>query len=127
MSTPAGERGSATVETALVLPVLIGCALLLVAAALFGSTRIAVTEAARVAARAVAAGQSVESARQMGVRACGCGASIRIDNGPWVRVTASADSGPAAWLPGIRLSATVQVPSENTVLTETSSSGQAGP
>ncbi|MDO4606252.1 MAG: TadE family type IV pilus minor pilin [Bowdeniella nasicola] len=127
MSSPAGERGSATVETALVLPVLIGCALLLVAAALFGSTRIAVTEAARVAARAVAAGQSAESARQIGERACACGASIRIDNGPWVRVTASANSGPAAWLPGIRLSATVEIPSENTVLSESSGSVQVEP
>jgi Flp pilus assembly protein TadG len=66
--TGRGERGQATVEVALLLPVLVGLALLVAQVALVARDRMLVSHAAREAARAAVVGGDPEAARRAAAR-----------------------------------------------------------
>lgn len=106
------ERGSATVETALVFPVVVLFILILLAAALAGSQQLAVTEGARAAARSLAIGESLAEARAAAARVCTCDAQIAAEGGDWVRVTVMSTSPTVSWIPGFNVAATITVPAE---------------
>ena len=107
-----GERGSATVELALVLPVIVALLLAIVWAALAGAAQMSVTEAARAAARDIAIGESDAAARATAARVCGCAAATAITTGPWAQVTVTATSPALTWIPGVRIAASFAVPRE---------------
>lgn len=106
------EGGSATVETALTLPVLVTFVLLLLAAGQLAATKVAVTEAARVAARAVAVGYTPSQAATLAEHTCQCQAATTITTGMWTRVQVSATRGVHTWIPALQVSAEILVPTE---------------
>ena len=89
------DRGSATAETAVVLPVLV----LLLATALWAlgaiSIQLSCVEAARAAARAAARGEPEEEVRRRAAEVAGAEATIQVDvsDGEAV-VRVSRDAGP---------------------------------
>ena len=107
-----GERGSATVETALVLPVIVMMLAALLVTALAGVQQLSVTEGARAAARALAIGHSPEQARTIAQRVCQCAADITVSEGAWVQVHVRSTSRSLSWLPGLRVSTSVTLPAE---------------
>ena len=109
---PAGERGSATVETALVMPVIVMMILLVLLVARIGMAQLAVTEGARAAARALSAGESPEAARAVALRVCQCSATVNIADGSWVRVEVRSAVPAMSWLPGMSVAARLELPSE---------------
>ncbi|MDO5700158.1 MAG: TadE family type IV pilus minor pilin [Bowdeniella nasicola] len=106
------ERGSATVETALVLPVIVMCLLLLLASGSLAATRIAVIEGARAGARALALGASSEEASEIARRVCDCSADVSITPGAWAQIRVRARHGLAEWVPGIEVDASYTLPYE---------------
>lgn len=106
------EGGSATVETALTLPLVITFIVLLLAAGQLAATQVAVSEAARVAARAVAVGYSHEQAATFAAHTCQCKAVTTITTGTWTRVQVRATSGVHTWIPAVQVQAEIAVPTE---------------
>ncbi|WP_114853559.1 TadE family type IV pilus minor pilin [Brachybacterium sp. YJGR34] len=104
-----GDRGSATAETAIVLPVVVAMVVvvLLCGAGLAGQLRL--ESAARGAARELARGEDSATAVAVAQRIGGDGTAVEISgSGPWVRVEASRTlQAPAGVLSGAswRLSA----------------------
>lgn len=70
-TTVPGEAGQATVELALVLPLLLGITFLLAQVGLLARDRVLVVHAAREAARAAAVEPTVEAARRAALRTRG--------------------------------------------------------
>jgi Flp pilus assembly protein TadG len=78
MRMPAGDSGSVTAETAVVLPVLV-----LVVAVLFGITRgidaeLSIQDAARVGARAAARGEPAAEVRRLAASVAPAGATVEV-------------------------------------------------
>ncbi|MHB1800967.1 MAG: TadE family type IV pilus minor pilin [Actinomycetes bacterium] len=130
------DRGMVTAETALVLPVI----LLVFAAVLWGvtvaSAQLAVVDAARLAARAVARGDDPAQVRQLVARAGPPGAAIAVEQeGPGadalLRVQVSARVRAAGriggWLPVLALTATAVTQREPVGLGAPTSGVEPGP
>lgn len=82
-----GDRGSATAETAIVLPVVVILVLLIVITGGGIGTQVTLENAARGAARELARGEDPAGARAAAQRLAGPGSAISItEDGPWVRV-----------------------------------------
>ncbi|MFI6579422.1 TadE family type IV pilus minor pilin [Nocardiopsis sp. NPDC050513] len=108
------DRGSVTVETAMVLP-----SLLLVLAVLLGgvsvaAARLACADAARVGARALARGETDERARELALSAAPDTADVHLaEDAGMARVTVRAELrwGPVT-APPVEVSGTAAVPLE---------------
>jgi len=92
---PSGCRGSATAETAVLLPVLV----VVLAAAVWVlacvAAQLTCVDAARAAARAAARGDTPADVRAVGERLAPAGAAVRIRSGDGtVRVLVTADARP---------------------------------
>lgn len=114
-----GERGAATAELALGIPLLVALTAGLVWMLAVGAAQVRVVDASREAARAVARGDDVTSAEAVALRIAPDDATVRIDVGDsLVTVTTSVRvTGPGgllASLPGVTLT------SEAVALVETS-------
>ena len=102
------ERGAATAELVMVLPLLVVVTLGLVWLLAVGSAQGRVVDAARETARAVARGDDVASATELGQRVGPPGTHLEVsssDGRVTVEATAEMD-GPGqffGWLPGVRL------------------------
>lgn len=98
------DRGSATAETAIVLPVvvLMVVVILLTGAGLGAQLRL--ESAARGAARELARGEESGAATETAQRIAGDGARVEVSgSGVWVRVEVSrALEAPSGWLAGAR-------------------------
>ncbi len=112
------ERGAVTAELVVALPVLLALTLVLVWLVGLGVGQVRVVDGAREAARAVARGDDVDTARALAARVAGAGATVRVeDAGGQVVVTVERDvAGPGGLLghlSGVRLRATaVTTPEE---------------
>lgn len=113
------ERGAATAELALGIPLLLALTVALVWMLAVGAAQVRVVDASREAARAVARGDDVAAAEAVALRIAPDGARVRIVVGDdEVAVTTSArvpgPGGLLASLPGARVSsdavALVEVP-----------------
>ncbi|WP_265443181.1 TadE family type IV pilus minor pilin [Flexivirga meconopsidis] len=109
-----------TAELAATLPALIFVLVVALNAVLIGIDQVRCVDAARVAARAAARGDSAAAVRQVGARAGPGGAAVEVRGGPGaaggtVIVTVRAPvPGPFGWLTGgADLSATVTTPVES--------------
>ncbi|MCS6712146.1 pilus assembly protein [Brachybacterium sp. EF45031] len=82
------DRGTATAETAIVLPVVVVlCTVLLIVGAVLAQ-QVQVESAARAAARELARGESVASAEAAAHRIAGPDTRVSVSrSGPWVEVT----------------------------------------
>jgi Flp pilus assembly protein TadG len=104
------ERGAATAELALVLPLLVAVTIGLVWLLSVGAAQIRVVDAAREAARMAARGDSAAEAVARGQRVAPPGSSVRLSRGAG-QVTASVEadvSGPGGlfgFLPPVRVHA----------------------
>ena len=103
------ERGAATAELALGIPLLLALTAGLVWMLAVGAAQVRVVDAAREAARAVARGDDVSSAEALARRIAPEGARVRIEVGDThVTVTTSArvrgPGGLLASLPGVTMS-----------------------
>lgn len=89
-----GERGAATAEAMVVLPVLLAVALGLVWVVALAVTQVRVVDGAREAARAAARGESVAAATAAGRRVAPGGAAVLIRRGSsTVQATVSVEVG----------------------------------
>ena len=89
----AGQRGAVTAEVAIVMPVLMATMLLGLWAVGIVVTNIRCIDAARDVARAVARGEPVTTAQEIGERAAPAGAVVSISQeGSTVRVTVTSES-----------------------------------
>lgn len=85
-----GDRGSATAETAIVLPVIVALMVVVAVAGAGLAMQVRLEGAARAAARELARGESEADARAAAQRVGGEGTQVAITaDGPWVRVAAS--------------------------------------
>lgn len=81
------DRGSATAETAIVLPVVVVLMLVLALVGVAGSVQVRAEAAARAAARELARGEDEGAATLAARRIAGADARVSIAReGPWVRV-----------------------------------------
>jgi Flp pilus assembly protein TadG len=104
------DRGAATAELALAIPLLVALTAGLVWMLALGAAQVRVVDASREAARAVARGDDVAAAEAVATRIAPDGASVVIEvGGGQVVVTTSARvSGPSgllAALPGVSVTA----------------------
>ncbi len=105
MSVRSDERGAATAETAMALPVLVLLGLALAWLVGLGVAQVRVVDAARETARAVARGETEELAVGLGQQVAPAGADIRLSAGQGsVRVVVTAQvrgpGGLLGFLPG---------------------------
>ena len=105
-----GERGAATAELALVLPLLVAVTAGLAWLLAVGVAQVRVVDAARETARAVARGDALEAAVARGEQVAPAGSQVTVDvSGAEVRVVVTgALDGPGGLfdgLPGARLRA----------------------
>lgn len=112
-----GERGAATAELALVLPLLVAVTAGLVWVLAVGSAQLRVVDAARETARAIARGDDRAAAADLGRRVAPEGSDIRVTaEGRQVRVEVSGSvPGPGGLLdllPDARLRATAVAAAE---------------
>lgn len=98
------DRGSATAETAIVLPVIVALVLVIAVAGVGLSLQVQLEAAARAGARELARGESPGSAREAAQRVGGADTQVSIGgDGTWVRVETSRTlHGPAGLLSGAR-------------------------
>lgn len=96
----AGQRGTVTVEAAVVLPIIAAFALTLVWMLTVGIAKVETVDAARDAARAIARGDDPEQARVIAARTAPPDADIHIseDRTGEVTVTVSVRAEPPGWL-----------------------------
>jgi Flp pilus assembly protein TadG len=98
--TPAGERGAATAELALSIPLLVSLTVGLVWLLSIGIAQVQMIDAAREAARATARGDPVDEAVSRGERVAP-GSTVTVTMGDGAAVaTASGDVGPPGGLLG---------------------------
>lgn len=105
-----GERGAATAELALGIPLLVALTAGLVWVLALGAAQVRAVDASREAARAVARGDDVAAARAVAERVAPEGARVRVDVGAeQVVVTTSArvsaPGGLLGSLPGVTITA----------------------
>jgi hypothetical protein len=93
------ERGMATAELAVITPLAVAFAVLLIWAVSLGYTQVRLTDAAREAARLVARGESVQVAEQVALAQSPEGTSVEVvRDGDTVVVTVEVRSGlPGGW------------------------------
>jgi Flp pilus assembly protein TadG len=121
MSTRARvERGAATAELAMVLPLLMAVSLGLVWLLVLGAAQVRVVDAARETARALARGDDATAAVERGLRVAPDGSDIAIERGGGqvtVTVTGRVEGpgGLFAHLPAPRLQARAVAADEETV------------
>lgn len=104
-----GDRGSATAETAIVLPVVVLLVVVLAFVGIAGAQQVRVESAARAVARELARGQ--DEAEATGVARVGAGSDARVAitrDGPYVRVEVTEVLRPAGRGPLAHLSVTVR-------------------
>ncbi|WP_296606434.1 TadE family type IV pilus minor pilin [Nocardioides sp.] len=109
---PAGpsERGAATAELAMVLPVLVAVTIGLVWLLAVGTAQVRAVDAAREAARAAARGDSPAQAVERGMRVAPAGSRVSVhdDGGQVTAVVVGRVAGPGglfARLPGVTVTA----------------------
>lgn len=112
-----GQRGYATAELAITLPVLVLVLGLLLSGVAAAASYLQCMDAARLAARAVARGESIPAARQAATHAAPEGATVAVDRGGGlVRVRVAVSLGPghgvSGLVPGWRVAATAASPDE---------------
>lgn len=109
------DGGMVTAELAATIPALIFVLLIAVNAVMIGINQVRCVDAARVAARAAARGDSPAAVQRVGARAGPSGSTVEVAGGDQevtVTVTASVP-GPFGWLVGGRpLRSTVSTPVE---------------
>ena len=113
------ERGAATAEAMVVLPVLLAVAMGLVWVVALAVTQVRVVDGAREAARAAARGESVAVATAAGRRVAPEGAGIRIRRGSGtvraeVRVEVGGPGGLFALLPDVTVTSSATAVQEPT-------------
>jgi hypothetical protein len=74
------QRGQSTIEFALVLPLFVLCASVLVSILVAGLITLRLNDYARVAARTIAASQDSEEVRQDMMKQCGCKIDVSVKN-----------------------------------------------
>lgn len=96
------DRGMVTAELAATIPALIFVLLIAVNAVMIGINQVRCVDAARVAARAAARGDSASAVQDVGVRAGPSGSRVAVaGGGVEVTVTVTAPvPGPFGWLVG---------------------------
>jgi len=104
------ERGAATAELALVLPILVAVTIGLVWLLAVGAAQVRAVDAARETARAVARGDAVSEAVARGEQVAPPGSAVTVhdDGGQVTAVVVGRVSGPGGLfgrLPGVRVSA----------------------
>lgn len=109
-AAPRDDRGAVTAETAVVLPLLVAFAMVLVWLVALAVTQIRVVDAARETARAVARDETLAAATELGLRVAPAGAEITVEeDGATVRVRVVAavegPGGPFDLLPGVEVDA----------------------
>jgi hypothetical protein len=114
------ERGAATAELAMVLPLLVAVAIGLVWLLAVGAAQVRAVDAARETARALARGEDAAAAVDRGLRVATAGSRISVSRGAGeVRVTVTGRvEGPGglfAHLPSPRLRAEAVAADEETV------------
>jgi hypothetical protein len=105
-----GERGAATAELAMALPLLIAITIGLVWLLAVGAAQVRAVDAARETARAVARGDSVDEAVARGERVAPSGSRVSVhdDGGQVTAVVVGRVDGPGGLfgrLPGVTVSA----------------------
>ncbi len=125
------ERGAATAELALVLPLLVAVTLGLVWLLVVGAAQVRAVDAARETARAAARGDAEAEAVARGRRIAPPGSTVRVSHGAGeVRVSVTGRvAGPGglfAALPGARVSAEAVALAETTAGTGPAGTGPAG-
>jgi Flp pilus assembly protein TadG len=105
-----GERGAATAELAMVLPLLVAVTIGLVWLLAVGAAQVRAVDAARETARAVARGDSVAEAVARGARVAPAGSRVSVhdDGGQITAVVVGRVQGPGGLftrLPGVTVSA----------------------
>jgi Flp pilus assembly protein TadG len=114
-TSPRGERGAVTAETALALPVLAAVALAMVWLLTLGLAQMRVADAAREAARAVARGDGVARAEEL-AHAAAPGSRVSVEaGGGVVRVSVSTVMRPPGGLLGHLGAATLTADAEGLV------------
>lgn len=78
MTTHRGEQGAVTAETAVVLPVLVLLGIALAWLVALGTSQVRAVDGARETARAVARGEQIEAAVELGRRVAPDGAEFRV-------------------------------------------------
>lgn len=85
-----GDRGSATAETAIVLPVVVVMVLVIAVAGVGLGTQVRLEDAARAAARELARGEDAVAARETARRIAGDEITVAVgEDGNWARVEVS--------------------------------------
>ncbi len=97
------ERGAATAELAMVLPLLVAVTIGLVWLLAVGAAQVRAVDAARETARAVARGDSVEAAVERGSRIAPAGSRISVhdDGGEVTAVVVGRVEGPGGLFAGL--------------------------
>ena len=91
------DRGAATAEAAVVMPLIAALAVVLIAVGIVWSQQLRVESAARTAAREAARGESVEAATAAARRVAGPEAAVELRrSGAWVDVEVRRQVTPAA-------------------------------
>lgn len=100
-----GDRGSATAETAIVLPTVVLLLVVLLFAGLVAAAQVTAESAARAAAREMARGESAAQATAAARRVAGPNARIAVSrSGEWATASVSTTvQGPAGLLSGARI------------------------
>lgn len=114
---PDPDRGMVTAELAATIPTLIFVLLIAINAVLIGINQVRCVDAARVAARAAARGDTPAAVQEVGARAGPPGSTVSVaGGGEAVTVTVSAPvPGPFGWLAGGQpLRSSVTTPVEST-------------
>lgn len=119
-SAALSERGAATAELAMVLPVLVAVTIGLVWLLAVGTAQVRVVDAARETARAAARGDSPAQAVERGMRVAPAGSRISVhdDGGQVTAVVVGRVDGPGglfARLPGVTVTAEAVAAAEEPV------------
>ena len=100
------DKGFATAEAAVVLPTLMVVLSLCVGVVVAVGAQLRCVDAARVAARVAARGDTDAQARAAGRQAAPGGAEVRVSHtGPTVQVLVEVDLRVTRWLPALHLAA----------------------
>jgi Flp pilus assembly protein TadG len=99
-----GDRGSVTAETAIALPAVILVLVAVLTIAVAAGAQMRAADGARAGARAVAIGESDESARAIAQQVAGSSAAVDVTRGdPWTQVQVSVPVA-GSWFGALRAS-----------------------
>ena len=109
------SSGTATAETAIILPALTALLVVLLGVGAGGVNQLRANEAARAAAREIARGETSEAALETVHRIAGEEARLEVDHaGDWIGVSVQMRAfGSLGWIPDIWVSARADLPTEN--------------